>query len=229
MEYSQGVPSPRPPTTTSLAILGQLARRPWTAYELSRQTRRNFRFFWPRAESQLYAEMKALARDGLAAADRHKNGRRVTTTYSITPAGREALSEWLARPATPPTLEMEAALRVFLGPLGSLADLRQALGGLEGFLEEAYAVADTVGSEYVAGTSEFQDQVHVRALIFDLLTSYFAMLDDWRGRAEREVATWRGTRGTAPERAQAVERIRRILGSEVRPRATRLRGRTGRS
>jgi hypothetical protein len=124
---------------------------------------------------------------------------------------------------------MEAALRVFLAPLGSLADLRQALEGIEDFLDEAYAVADTVGAEYLAGTSEFQDHVHVRALIFDLLTSYFAMLDDWRARADREMAAWRGTRGTAAEREQAVERIRRILKSEVRPRATRLHDRIGRS
>lgn len=43
--------------TTAHAILGLLALRPaWSTYELSQQLRRNMRFFWPRAESRIYAD-----------------------------------------------------------------------------------------------------------------------------------------------------------------------------
>jgi PadR family transcriptional regulator AphA len=43
-------------TTTSYAILGLLAIKPWSTYELAAQMRRNLHYFWPRAESNLYAE-----------------------------------------------------------------------------------------------------------------------------------------------------------------------------
>ena len=50
----------KPPalTTTSYAILGLLAVKPWTTYELAQQMRRALGQFWPRAESKLYEEPK---------------------------------------------------------------------------------------------------------------------------------------------------------------------------
>ena len=45
---------------TSFALLGLLALRPWTTYELANQTKRSLRFFFPRAERPLYAEAKRL-------------------------------------------------------------------------------------------------------------------------------------------------------------------------
>jgi hypothetical protein len=48
-------------TTTSYAILGLLAIRPWSTYELARQMQRDLRFVWPRAESCMKAGAK---RDG---------------------------------------------------------------------------------------------------------------------------------------------------------------------
>ena len=53
-------------TTTSYAILGLLAVRPWSTYELTRQMDRSLGRFWPRAESKLYEEPKKLAAQGLA-------------------------------------------------------------------------------------------------------------------------------------------------------------------
>ncbi len=47
-------------TTTSYAILGLLAIRPWTTYELTQQMQRSLSRFWPRAESKLYEEPKKL-------------------------------------------------------------------------------------------------------------------------------------------------------------------------
>ena len=45
--------------TTANAILGLLAlRKEWSTWELTKQLRRNMRFFWPRAESRIYDEAK---------------------------------------------------------------------------------------------------------------------------------------------------------------------------
>ena len=48
-------------TTTSYAVLAQLAVHPWSTYELARQRVRYFRYVWPRAESAIYREVKRLA------------------------------------------------------------------------------------------------------------------------------------------------------------------------
>ena len=62
--------SPPSLTTTSYAVLAQVAVHPWSTYELARQRVRYFRYVWPRAESAIYREVKRLAAMGLLAASR---------------------------------------------------------------------------------------------------------------------------------------------------------------
>ena len=57
-------------TTTSYAILGLLAVKPWTTHELVQQVDRSLRRMWPRAQSKLYEEPKKLVAHGYARADR---------------------------------------------------------------------------------------------------------------------------------------------------------------
>jgi len=40
-------------TTTSYAVLAQVAVHPWSTYELAQQRVRYFRYVWPRAESAI--------------------------------------------------------------------------------------------------------------------------------------------------------------------------------
>src|SRR3954469_4801336 len=94
-------------TPTSYAILGLLAIRPWTTYELAKQMDRTLNRFWPRARSKLYEEPKKLVAQGLAEAASGANGRRPRTIYPITPAGRRALAAWLATDSAEPVFESE--------------------------------------------------------------------------------------------------------------------------
>lgn len=52
------------PTVSSYAILGLLALRPWTGYDLTRQATRSLRFAWPKSERLLYSEPKKLVELG---------------------------------------------------------------------------------------------------------------------------------------------------------------------
>ena len=54
-------------TTTSYAILGLLAIKPWSTYELAQQMDRSLGRIWPRAQSKLYEEPKKLVARGLVA------------------------------------------------------------------------------------------------------------------------------------------------------------------
>jgi len=196
--------------TTANALLGLLALRPsWTTWELTKQLRRNLRFFWPRAESRIYAEARQLQRRGLATAERGFTGRRPRTVYAITDAGRRAVAEWLATPPKPISLEAEPVLRVVLSDLGSREQVYVALNQLRADASAILDVGRVVASEYIGGTAPFQDQVHVRALLFDFLSHFAMTLLDWADRTEDQVRRWDGMSHQARE-AAAIATISRV-------------------
>lgn len=175
----------RRPATTANALLGLLALRPaWSTWELTQQLRRNMRFFWPRADSQIFAEARQLEVRGLARAERSYVGRRPRTTYSITAEGHEALRQWLSTPPGATSLECEPLLRVMLGDLDDTRQIEVALEQIRADAHAILAVGRVVGPEYLHGTSPFQDQVHVRAHVFDFLSHHALMLLDWADRTE---------------------------------------------
>jgi DNA-binding PadR family transcriptional regulator len=108
-------------------LLGMLAMRSWTGYELTRQVRRSLRFIWPISEGHLYREQTRLVSLGWAVAEQEQTGQRTRNRYTITPAGREALAKWLATPPEEPHLQIEGVLRAFYANLGSPTHLHQTM------------------------------------------------------------------------------------------------------
>lgn len=167
---------------------------------------RNLRFFWPRAESRIYAALAELVADGLARSSPEPIGpRRNRTRYAITPAGRRRLRDWLASPPRSTVLESEPLLRLLLGHLGTdeqaaLAVERVRLDG-----EELQAAGREIGQGFVDGVAPFQDHVQMRALVFDFLTSWSIMLTDWADRSEEVMSRWADM--TAHERQDAAVAI----------------------
>ncbi len=197
--------------TTANAILGLLAlRKEWSSWELTTQLRRNMRFFWPRAESQIYEEVKALATRGWARDRQTFVGERARTSYTITAAGRRALEAWLSTPPKPTALECEPLLRVFLADFATPEQFQVSLDQVRADAKAILDVGRVVGAEYLAGTAPFQDQVHVRALVFDFLSSHARMLNDWADRTELAAAAWKRTSPTARDQS-ACASIKRVL------------------
>jgi len=177
--------------TTANALLGLLALRDeWTTWELTTQLRRNLRFFWPRAESRILAELKRLHADGLVRARKEAVGRRPRTVYAITAKGRRHLRSWLALEPRATTLESEPLLRVLLGDLGTADALHRALDRVEQDAHDILDVGRTVAAEYAAGTAPFQDQVHVRTFVFDYLTTHAIGMLDWVRRTRAALDEW---------------------------------------
>ena len=121
--------SPPAMTTTSYAILGLLAVKPWTTHELVQQVDRSLRRMWPRAQSKLYEEPKKLVAHGYARATDDSVGRRRRTRYTITAKGRRALAAWLQEPGDGPILEFEQLLKISFADSGSKADIVANLDG----------------------------------------------------------------------------------------------------
>src|SRR5215471_13786531 len=126
-------------TPTSYAILGLLALKPWTTYELAQQMDRALGQFWPRAQSKLYEEPKKLVAHGLARASSEVAGKRPRTVYTITPAGRRALAEWVPTSGAGPVLEFEQLIKVFFAEHGTKAELLATLAGVRAWSDEQLA------------------------------------------------------------------------------------------
>ena len=77
---------PKSLTTTSYAVLGLLALRPWTTYELAKQVQRSLDWFWPRAERKLYDEPKRLV--AARPRDRHRGAHRPAAAHDVHDHGR---------------------------------------------------------------------------------------------------------------------------------------------
>jgi DNA-binding PadR family transcriptional regulator len=207
-------PPRTPATTTRYAILGQLALREWSAYELARSMRRSVHWFWPRAESLIYAEAKRLAVDGLATGREEPaedGSRRTRTVYTITKTGRAMLTEWLG--SEPGTFAMysEPLLRVHLARFGTKEDLLRAITWTEHTADDLLADADTVAADFVAGRHLFQHEAHIRGLLFDALTAQASALRQWATSARAEADRWDTIHADETARRRAVRRMRDYL------------------
>jgi DNA-binding PadR family transcriptional regulator len=206
--------TPSVTSTTRAAILGQLALREWSAYELTRSMRRSVRWFWPRAESVVYAEAKRLVGEGLATARAQAGtgpAKRGRTVYTITAAGHAALAEWLATEPGTFAMQHEALLRVHLARFGTREDLLASIAWARGVADELLADADQVAAEFVAGTHLFQGEAHVRGLLFDALAGQGLALRQWALDAQREVERWEEVGADDRARRRAVARMRAYL------------------
>ena len=207
-------------TPTSYALLGQLALRPWSVYEMTQNVGRTLHWFWPRAESVLYQETKRLAELGLARAEREPGRRgQPRSVYAITPRGRRALRAWLGTPAASFTLHFEALLRVHLSPYASREDLLRALEGARADAEALLRQAILIGGEFVEGRHQFQDQVHVRGILFDYLWGFGLGMYAWADRSIEEVSTWRSIDGSQRARHRAIKLMREVIEAAPAPLA----------
>jgi PadR family transcriptional regulator, regulatory protein AphA len=83
-------------TATEAALLGLLRKRPMSGYDLRKDVERSVAYFWAPAKTQIYATLPKLVGAGLATQERVvQDARPDKTVYAITPAGREALREWV--------------------------------------------------------------------------------------------------------------------------------------
>jgi PadR family transcriptional regulator AphA len=177
-------------TTTSYAILGLLAVKPWTTHELVRQVDHSLRRIWPRATSKLYEEPKKLVAHGLARAADDPVGRRRRTRYTITPKGRRTLAAWLREPGGGPALEFEALLKIGFADSGSRSDVLANLDATRVWVlaqnEENLATARA----YLEGRGTFPERAALNQLTGKFLTDFYGMTAQWVRWASSIVEAW---------------------------------------
>ena len=181
-------------TTTSYAILGLLTIKPWSTYELAKQMQRD-RFVWPRAESNLYAEPKKLIAHGYASTHPEPRGKRPRTVYTITPSGRQALTDWLQTPAAEPRWEAESMVK-FHFATGSTKE--QLLANVHEFRQHAVARWQAVAEifrPYLEGNEPFPNRTHLNVIPGRLLLETARRQAEWADRTIEEIQKWDSTTG----------------------------------
>jgi DNA-binding PadR family transcriptional regulator len=116
---------------TAYVILGMLsieANR--SGYDLRQAIESSVGHFWGESYGQIYPTLKQLTADGLIIV--REAGRQRRKEFSITPAGRECLREWLALPFQNDPPRNEFLIKLFFGleaargvPLLHLAELQR--------------------------------------------------------------------------------------------------------
>ena len=203
-------------TTSSYAILGLLALRPWTTYELAKQMAVSLRNFWPRAESKLYEEPKKLVAHGLAEVRSESVGRRPRSVYSITPAGREALRDWLDEPGAVASLEFEALVKVFFAEQGTKAQLVENLRRIAEDQRRRVAVDAEWAQRYLEGEAAFPERLAVLSLVGRLQADFNDTILRWAEWALEAVEDWPEDLTAAPTAPEAfVEVVRRAGASQL--------------
>jgi DNA-binding PadR family transcriptional regulator len=97
------------------AILGLLATKPMTGYDLSRSYKNALQQIWYAPLGQVYPTLRQMQRAGLlrvtVKVQKHRPNRKI---YSLTLEGRRLLVDWLAQPAELPRMHHEFIHKLFL-------------------------------------------------------------------------------------------------------------------
>ncbi len=194
------------------AILGLLADRAQTGYEIQKSFAGSVGYFWEAKFQQIYGELRRLDEHGLvkreAAPGRGKQDRRV---FAITPKGEHALDAWLDTPSPlgPVRSEFLVKVRSFgrLSPERALARLREHRRQNEERLEAYRAIRARLAESGVDDEAEIPPALLGAYLTLASGITYEEGVLAWCDRAiallERRVATAKTSPGAARSRSAA--------------------------
>ena len=130
------------PSAVTWVILGLIAQKPCSGYDIKRNVDRSIRHFWAASYGQIYPELKRLEEAGWIVGDKAPRGGRARSVYRITGAGSQALRAWLGGRETRIELRDESLLRLFFADtlpideaLGQLAARREGYRQMLEYLE----------------------------------------------------------------------------------------------
>lgn len=154
------------------ALLGLLASRPGTGYELRQRFGASLGSAWHASHSQIYPELARLEDRGLVEVIGH--GSRRSRTWAVTPDGRDELRRWLVETEPNRDVRNEPLLRGFLLFLLEPADRTVVL-------RRELAEAERAGADLTqtAGHLDADDGAPTFRPIVDLGQRTNAVLQEW--------------------------------------------------
>lgn len=148
------------------------------AHDVARGVRQGGRIYGDVAPSQIYAELKRLARLGLLDARSEPGQTTARTVYRLTPAGREALIDYLREPSPFPRLRQEVTLRLLAGDMLTDEEIVTSVTGMRSGIAEMSAVIDEMEQGAVRVPHRTRYLMLQHDLARRLLDVYEAWVDD---------------------------------------------------
>lgn len=99
------------------AVLGILAEKPRSGYEILRFMRQATSHFWQESDASLYPMLRLLEKEGKIVGHEESHGKRKRRVFEITEEGLEELRAWLALPVQEEVRRSEFLLKLFFGAL----------------------------------------------------------------------------------------------------------------
>ena len=146
---------------TATVVLGLLALRPRSGYEIKQAVDGATRFFWTASYGQIYPELRRLERQGLVTKEHSPVGGRRRHVYALTPQGRDELHSWLAAPGFSLEMRDEGLLKLFLADLLPHEDALQLVRARRAGFERARDTLRAIrpGPGPIGGDALFPDVV----------------------------------------------------------------------
>jgi DNA-binding PadR family transcriptional regulator len=166
---------------TARVLLGMIAEGHATGYAIKAEIERSTRLYWGASVGGIYPELRRLTDAGLVSVCDDPRGGTRRHSYTLTDAGRQALTGWLTD-CSEPVLEMrsEPLLRLrfagVLEPAERLGVVRQMRAAYEARVEEVSARLEL---------GQFDDPFHRMTAEFGLAYSEWGR--DWCADAERRL------------------------------------------
>lgn len=109
---------------TKYTVLGMLALKSLTGYEIVKMIQSSTHYFWSESEGQIYPALAQCVEDGFATC-KEKNSektKRIKKIYSITSKGKKELTTWLESEPQSTLVRNELLLKLFFGCNADIRD-----------------------------------------------------------------------------------------------------------
>jgi DNA-binding PadR family transcriptional regulator len=160
-----------------LGFLSTEGAQPLSGYDLKQLVDRSVRFFFAASYGQIYPELKKLANAGLVEGADEAIGGRARTVWSITPAGRKRLREWLVENENRVEMRDEGILRIFFASGLTKEERLRKLHQLRDERVAGLKVIEAIRDEPPEDSLEMPD------LVLDYGLGMYHYVIDWCDRA----------------------------------------------
>jgi PadR family transcriptional regulator AphA len=187
------------PSATAKVILGMLAARPRSGYEIKQLVDNSARFFWAASYGQIYPELKRLEDAGLVAGSDASQGARHRTVYKLTAKGKRAAREWINSQPQVFELRDEGLLELFFagsiepGRTAEIARERAAVAAETA--AELRALEQVIEGKHAEGPDHSTDPGSLTVLRYGIEMNEWAA--EWFERAARDLERETAATGAA--------------------------------
>jgi|SRR5579875_1515322 len=142
-------------TDPGYVVLGMVGLGARSGYEIKQMVDQSIRFFWTISPVQIYPSLERLEQAGYVTGQDEPRGRRPRRVYEITPAGSQALREWL-HPAGPMPFEIRdiGLVKLFFADALDRGEAAELLGAIRQRSAERLATLHAI--EPIARAAEDQ-------------------------------------------------------------------------